>query len=83
MEFVRLRSGREVAIRPIRADDVGRLEAAHARLSPDSRYGRFLAAKPRLTSEEHKLGKLFPHVDARAAFACRPARPRRLDRDTA
>jgi len=52
MEFVRLRTGREVAIRPIRGDDAGRLEAAYARLSPDSRYQRFLAAKPRLTAEE-------------------------------
>ena len=47
-----LRSGRTVAFRPIRGDDVGRLEAAHARLSPDTRYQRFLAAKPRLTTDE-------------------------------
>ena len=52
MEVTRLRSGREVAIRPIRADDARRLEAAYAELSPDSRYRRFLAAKPRLTAEE-------------------------------
>jgi RimJ/RimL family protein N-acetyltransferase len=52
MEYVHLRSGREVAFRPIRGDDVGRLEAAHARLSPDTRYRRFLAAKPRLTADE-------------------------------
>jgi acetyltransferase len=52
MELVRLRSGRHVAIRPIRGDDADRLEASHALLSPDTRYRRFLAAKPRLTSEE-------------------------------
>jgi acetyltransferase len=52
MELVRLHSGREVAVRPIRGDDAERLEAAHARLSPDARYRRFLAAKPRLTAEE-------------------------------
>jgi len=49
---VHLRSGRKVAFRPIRADDIGRLEAAHGRLSPATRYQRFLAAKPRLTADE-------------------------------
>ena len=38
-----------VAIRPIRADDGERLSASHARLSPESRYRRFLATKPELT----------------------------------
>jgi GNAT superfamily N-acetyltransferase len=38
-----------VAIRPIRVDDGERLSASHARLSPESRYRRFLAAKPALT----------------------------------
>jgi hypothetical protein len=52
MEYVHLRSGRKVAFRPIRADDIGRLEAAHGRLSPATRYQRFLAAKPRLTADE-------------------------------
>lgn len=49
---MRLRSGREVAIRPIRAADAGPLEAAYERLSPESRYRRFLAAKPRLSAHE-------------------------------
>ena len=52
MERIRLASGREVAIRPITADDGERLEAAYARLSPDSRYRRFLSAKPRLTTAD-------------------------------
>ena len=52
MDIVRLRSGREVAIRPIRGNDAARLESAYAELSPDSRYRRFLAAKPRLTAKE-------------------------------
>jgi RimJ/RimL family protein N-acetyltransferase len=52
MDPVRLRSGREVAIRPIRSDDAGRLEASHALLSPDTRYRRFLGAKPHLTDAE-------------------------------
>jgi RimJ/RimL family protein N-acetyltransferase len=52
MDRVRLRSGREVAIRPIRGDDATRLEAAYARLSPESRYRRFLVTKPRLSEQE-------------------------------
>jgi RimJ/RimL family protein N-acetyltransferase len=44
-----LNDGTEVRIRPIRADDSGRLRASHARLSPESRYRRFLGPKPELT----------------------------------
>ena len=66
MDIVRLRSGREVAIRPIRADDADRLELAYARLSPESRYRRFLAAKPRLTPVEVRY---LTRVDGRDHFA--------------
>lgn len=52
MELVRLKSGREMLIRPIRPDDGARLQVAHERLSPESRYRRFLAAKPHLNSHE-------------------------------
>jgi RimJ/RimL family protein N-acetyltransferase len=38
-----------VLIRPIRADDGAELSASHLRLSPESRYRRFLSAKPALT----------------------------------
>jgi RimJ/RimL family protein N-acetyltransferase len=62
MEYVRLKSGREVAIRAIRHDDGARLEASHALLSPDTRYRRFLAAKPRLTPGELRY---LTHVDGR------------------
>ena len=41
-----------VLIRPIRADDGERLRDSHARLSPESRYRRFLAAKPHLSSSD-------------------------------
>lgn len=41
-----------VEIRPIRADDGVRLRASHTRLSPESRYRRFLAAKPTLTESD-------------------------------
>jgi RimJ/RimL family protein N-acetyltransferase len=47
-----LNDGRRVVIRPIRPDDHERLRASHARLSPESRYRRFLAAKPELSSAD-------------------------------
>jgi acetyltransferase len=49
---IRLRDGTVVEIRPIRADDKGRLAAGHARLSPESQRRRYLAAKPRLTAND-------------------------------
>ncbi len=52
MDVVRLHSGRQVAIRPIGPDDGPSLQAAYGRLSDRSRYGRFLALKPHLTSTE-------------------------------
>ena len=45
-----LSGGTAVEIRPIRRDDSERLRAAHARLSPESRYRRFLGAKPILSA---------------------------------
>jgi RimJ/RimL family protein N-acetyltransferase len=66
MDTVRLRSGREVSIRPIRADDGARLQEAYERLSPDSRYRRFLAVKPRLTAGEVRY---LTEVDGRDHFA--------------
>ena len=45
-------SGAAIAIRPIRADDGERLQASHARLSPESRYRRFLSAKPHLSGSD-------------------------------
>ena len=47
-----LHDGTSVTIRQISPDDGPRLEAAYARLSPDSRYKRFLAAKPYLSVTE-------------------------------
>ncbi len=52
MDSVRLRSGRDVLIRSIRADDGARLQEAYRRLSPESRYQRFLVSKPRLTTAD-------------------------------
>jgi RimJ/RimL family protein N-acetyltransferase len=42
----------QVSFRPIRGDDHDRLRDHHERLSPESRYRRFLAAKPQLTSAD-------------------------------
>jgi RimJ/RimL family protein N-acetyltransferase len=47
-----LPDGRLVIIRPIRADDVERLQAAHQRLSPLTRYRRFLTSKPYLSASD-------------------------------
>jgi RimJ/RimL family protein N-acetyltransferase len=42
----------EVGIREIRADDGERLRAAHARLSPEAQYRRFLGPKPILSASD-------------------------------
>src|SRR5664280_1691911 len=47
-----LHDGTPVEIREIRADDGDRLRASHARLSPESRYRRFLGAKPTLSESD-------------------------------
>ncbi len=52
MEIVQLNGGREVGIRSVRSDDAARLQEAHARLSPESRYNRFMAPKPHLSTSE-------------------------------
>jgi RimJ/RimL family protein N-acetyltransferase len=52
MGLVRLRSGREVVIRPIRAEDGDGLRAAYGRLSPEAQHRRFLGPKPHLTASE-------------------------------
>lgn len=50
--LVRLSNGLQVVIRPIRAADKPRLQAALLRLSPESSRARFLAPKSRFTSAE-------------------------------
>lgn len=52
MERVRLHSGREVLIRPIGPGDGPALSAAYERLSPESKYRRFLAPKPHLSNAD-------------------------------
>jgi RimJ/RimL family protein N-acetyltransferase len=52
VDTYRLRNGTDVRIRPIRRDDAQRLQIAYASLSEESKYRRFLAAKPHLTSAD-------------------------------
>lgn len=42
----------QVAIRPIRPDDAAGLQALHSRLSPESRYLRFLSSRASLPRDE-------------------------------
>ena len=52
MDLHALPDGRLLVIRPIRPDDQERLRASHARLSPLTRYQRFLSSKPDLSSAD-------------------------------
>ena len=52
MDLYGLPDGRLLVIRPIAADDVERLQAAHGRLSPLTRYRRFLTSKPYLSAAD-------------------------------
>lgn len=52
MHSVRLSSGRRAIIRPIRPTDADELQAAHDRLSPETRYLRFHGVKPHLAPAE-------------------------------
>ena len=47
-----LRDGPVVTIRPIRPDDRERLQLTHERLSDQSRYRRFMTAKPTLSAAD-------------------------------
>lgn len=51
-EMAALRDGETVTIRPIRPDDVSRLQAFHTRLSPDTIYLRYLGQHRVLTDAE-------------------------------
>ena len=55
-----------VEIRQIRPDDRGRLRASHARLSPETRYRRFLSSKPTLTESD---ARYLAEIDGRDHFA--------------
>jgi protein lysine acetyltransferase len=75
MDVVQLTSGRKVVIRPIRTDDGPSLQAAYARLSPQSKYRRFLAPKPRLTEAETRYLVHIDGYDHLALVATPPDHP--------
>jgi RimJ/RimL family protein N-acetyltransferase len=52
MECLRLANGTEMVIRPMRSEDGDRLQAGYERLSPETKYKRFLAPKPHLSSSD-------------------------------
>lgn len=52
METVRLKSGRTVEIRPLACGDGPALNAAYERLSDETKYKRFMAAKPHLSRSD-------------------------------
>lgn len=66
MDLYGLSDGRVIIIRPIRADDVERLRAAHGRLSPLTRYRRFMTAKPYLSDAD---ATYLTHIDGWDHFA--------------
>jgi RimJ/RimL family protein N-acetyltransferase len=59
-QTITLANGLRVLIRPIRPDDKAELQRGMGRLSQETLYRRFLAAKPRLTSSELRY---FTEVD--------------------
>ncbi len=69
---VTLKSGRKVLIRPISPADGPALRAAYDRLSAESKYRRFLAPKPHLSSSETTY---LVHIDGRdhVALVATPA----------
>ena len=64
-----------VLIRPIRADDGERLSASHDRLSPETRYRRFLSAKPQLSGADIEYLVHVDGVDHIALVATQPTIP--------
>jgi len=52
MDLCALPDGRVVTIRPIQPDDGERLRLSHERLSPESRYRRFMSSKPFLSAAD-------------------------------
>ncbi len=66
MDLYLLDDGVAVQIREIRADDSHRLRASHGRLSPESRYRRFLGAKPTLSEAD---ARYLAQVDGREHYA--------------
>ena len=78
MDTVRLHSGREVIIRPIRPTDAAELQAAYDRLSPRAKYLRFMAVKPHLNASETRYLVSVDGRDHVALVAAAAERPERI-----
>ena len=72
MELVRLRDGTEVLIRPVEPDDKPLFEAGWERFGQESRYRRFMGAKPALTERDLAFFTEVDHVDHEALGAIDP-----------
>jgi GNAT superfamily N-acetyltransferase len=72
-EEARLRDGSRVLIRPIRPDDRELVRAGFERLSPESRYRRFLTPMPTLTDQQLAYLTDVDHDDHEAMIAIDPA----------
>jgi RimJ/RimL family protein N-acetyltransferase len=72
-ETITLRDGTPVVTRAIQPDDAPRLQAFHARLSPESVYLRWLSAHPVLTDEEAETLSRVDYRDRMAFVATLPA----------
>jgi acetyltransferase len=66
VDLYALPDGRVVVIRSIRPDDVERLRAAHGRLSPLTRYRRFMTSKPYLSAAD---ATYLADIDGRSHYA--------------
>jgi RimJ/RimL family protein N-acetyltransferase len=67
-----LRDGARIEIRPIRPDDRAELAAGMERLSPDSRYRRFLSPADELSEQELDYRTRVDHHDHEALVARDP-----------
>ncbi|HSJ18126.1 MAG TPA: GNAT family N-acetyltransferase, partial [Solirubrobacterales bacterium] len=70
---VRLGDGTRVLIRPIRPDDRELVRAGFERLSPESRYRRFLTPMPKLTDQQLAYLTDVDHHDHEAMITVDPA----------
>jgi RimJ/RimL family protein N-acetyltransferase len=71
-ERVTLRDRHEIEVRPIRRSDKKRLVEAFEKLSPESRYRRFLVPMPQLSPRLVRYFTEIDHHDHEALLALRP-----------
>ena len=74
----RLRDGTTVLVRPILPEDKGRLMDGFRRLSPQSRYQRFMAALSTLSESQLRTFTEVDYVNHMAWIALDPSTPERL-----